>query len=232
MSLVGVRVSVQESLISSSSQDSPQGMDMEDWPLRRNKSWNPHEQLPWAQWTSLYLEKLNMLSTNIEVLSGKGMRSTVGHHRSQCAYFLVFWCYSRETCTGLGKAVSSAPPLVRVPPVIHFALLIVQLELSLVSFEVTFRYSYEHSSFQALLLGGTRMSDQVWLNPPALNQHSVRLEVWHYVCKACSAVAEKDCKEVIWHIHTLVSCWEHCFSWCCPEDQRRNLLLLEMAIVL
>lgn len=152
MSLVGVRVSVQESLISSSSQDSPQGMDMEDWPLRRNKSWNPHEQLPWAQWTSLYLEKLNMLSINIEVLSGKGMRSMVGHHRSQCAYFLVFRCYSRETCTGLGKAVSSVPPLVRVPPVIHFALLIVQLELSLVSFEITFSYSYEHSSFQALLL--------------------------------------------------------------------------------
>lgn len=95
--------------------------------------------------------------------------------------------------------MSSVPPLLKVPPVIHFALLTVQLGLSLeselVSFEINFRYSYDHSSLQALLLVGTRMRDQAWLSPPALNQHSVHLEMWHYVYKTCSAVAEKDCKE-------------------------------------
>lgn len=177
-----------------------------------------------------------MPSMNVEVLSEKGMRSTVACQRCQCEYFLVFRCFSRKTWTGLGKAVSSVPPLVRVPLVIHFALLTVQLVLSLesklVSFEITFRYSYEHRSLQALLLVDTRMRDQARLSPPALNQHSVHLEIGHYVHKACSTVAEKDCKEAIWHIHTLVCCWKHCFSWCCPEDQRRNLLLLEMAVVL
>lgn len=42
-------------------------------------------------------------------------------------------------CTGLGKAVSSVPPLLRVLPVIHFAgvQLGLSLESKLVSFEIT-----------------------------------------------------------------------------------------------
>lgn len=137
---------------------------------RRNKSWNLHEQLPWAQWTSLYLEKLTVLSLNIEMLSEKGLRSTVASHRSQRVNTFLFAGASQgklSFSTGLGKAVPSVPPLVRVPPVIPLALLTVQLGLSLesklVSFEITFRYSNEHSSLQALLLAGTRMTGQAWL---------------------------------------------------------------------
>lgn len=123
-----------------------------------------------------------MLSLNTEVLSEREIRGTVARHRSQCVNteFLVFRYFSRETCTGLGKAVPSVPPLLRVPPVIHFALLTVQLGLSLenklVSFEINIRYSYEHSSLQALFLVGTGMRDQAWPSPPALNQHFVHLE--------------------------------------------------------
>lgn len=74
-----------------------------------------------------------MLSLNIEVLSEKGPRSTVACHRSQRVntFSGIFGCLSRETCPGLGKGASSVPPMVRVPLVIHFALLIVQLGLSL-----------------------------------------------------------------------------------------------------
>lgn len=74
-----------------------------------------------------------MLSLNIEVLSEKGPRNTVACHRSQhvSTFSGIFRCLSRETCPGLGKDVSSVPPVVRVPLVIHFALLIVQLGLSL-----------------------------------------------------------------------------------------------------
>lgn len=90
MGLVGVRVSLCKSP-SSSSQGSPQHVWTWKTDLsKRNKSWNLCEQLLWAQWISLYLEKLTMLSLSIKVLSEKGLRSTVACHRSQCVNTFSF----------------------------------------------------------------------------------------------------------------------------------------------
>lgn len=115
------------------------------------------------------IETFTMLSLNTEVLSEKGMRSTVACYRSHHVNTFLFSGAFKGKCASLGKAVSSVPPLVRVPPVIHFALLTVQLGMSLgiklVSFEIIFRYSYEHSSLQVLLLLGIRMRDQACLSP-------------------------------------------------------------------
>lgn len=71
---------------SSISEGPPQGVDIDNWHLQKKLIFSPTwtNALGTVKWFSLYLDKLIMLSLNIEVLPEKELRSTVTCHRSQC----------------------------------------------------------------------------------------------------------------------------------------------------
>lgn len=185
-----------------------------------------------------------MPSLTIKILSEKRLRSTVTCHRSQrwFEYFLVFRCFSRATCKGFGKGGSLVLPFVR--PLSHWICItdsspgIFIGRNKLVSSEINFIYGYEDSSHSALLPVGTTddtPSLAALQRPPALNQHCVCLEIWLYVHKPCSTVAERNCKEaIIWHIlfcccHGTVqkTIGEICCCWKSQQLYRSRLLPAE-----